>query len=77
MGNKGKIHSGPSWAELCYYNKLGFDYEGQSYGFSSSHVTMWELDHKQGWALRNWCFWTVVLEKTLEDPLDCKEVSQS
>ena len=40
----------------------------QSYGFSSSHVWMWELDHKESWALKNWCFWTVVLEKTLEGP---------
>ena len=46
----------------------------QSYGFSSSHVQMWELDHKEGWAPKNWCFWTVVLEKTLESPLDCKEI---
>ena len=46
----------------------------QSYGFSSSHVWMWELDHKEGWAQKNWCFWTVVLEKTLESPLDCKEI---
>ena len=46
----------------------------QSYGFSSSHVWMWELDHKEVWALKNWCFWTVVLEKTLESPLDCKEI---
>ena len=45
----------------------------QGYGFSSDHVGMWELDHKEGWALKNWCFWTVVLEKTLESPLDCKE----
>ena len=44
----------------------------QSYGFSSSHVWMWELDHKEGWMLKNWCFWTVVLEKTFESPLDCK-----
>ena len=44
----------------------------QSYGFSSSHVWMWEMDHKQGWVLKNWCFWTVVLEKTLESPLDRK-----
>ena len=50
------------------------DPSNQSYGFSSSHVWMWELDHKQGWALKNWCFWTVVLEKTLESPLDCKEI---
>ena len=46
----------------------------QSYGFSSSHVWMWELDHKEGWALKNWCFWTVVLEKTHECPLDSKEI---
>ena len=42
--------------------------------FSSSHVQMWELNHNEGWALKNWCFWTVVLEKTLESPLDCKEI---
>ena len=46
----------------------------QSYGFSSSHVWMWELDCKESWALKNWCLWTVVLEKTLESPLDCKEI---
>ena len=46
----------------------------QTYGFSSSHVWMWELDHKEIWAQKNWCFWTVVLEKTLESPLDCKEI---
>ena len=46
----------------------------QGYGFSSSHVWMWELDHKESWVLKNWCFWTVVLEKTLESPLDCKEI---
>ena len=46
----------------------------QSYGFSSSHVWMWELDYKESWVPKNWCFWTVVLEKTLESPLDCKEV---
>ena len=46
----------------------------QSYNFSSSHVWMWELDCKESWAQRNWCFWTVVLEKTLESPLDCKEI---
>ena len=46
----------------------------QSYGFSSSLVWMWELDHKEGWALKNWHFWTVVLEKTLESPLDHKEI---
>ena len=46
----------------------------QSCGFSSSHVWMWELDHKEGWEPKNWCFWTVVLEKTLESPLDGKEI---
>ena len=46
----------------------------QSYGFSSSHVWMWELDCKESWAPKNWCFWTVVLEKTLESPLDSKEI---
>ena len=46
----------------------------QSNGFSSSHVWMWQLDHKESWALKNWCFWTVVLEKTLLSPLDCKEI---
>ena len=46
----------------------------QNYGFSSSHVWMWELDHEESWSLKNWCFWTVVLEKTLESPLDCKEI---
>ena len=46
----------------------------QSYGFSSSQVWIWELDYKESWALKNWCFWTVVLEKTLENPLDCKEI---
>ena len=46
----------------------------QSYSFSSNHVQMWELDRKEGWALKNWCFWTVVLEKTLESSLDNKEM---
>ena len=46
----------------------------QGYGFSSGHVWMWELDCKEGWASKNWCFWTVVLEKTLDCPLNCKEI---
>ena len=46
----------------------------QSYSFSSGHVWMWELDYKESWAMMNWCFWTVVLEKTLESPLGCKEI---
>ena len=46
----------------------------QSCGFSSSNVWMWELDHQESWVPKNWCFWTVVLEKTLESPLDCKKI---
>ena len=46
----------------------------QGYGFSSGHVWMWELDYKESWVQKNWCFWTVVLEKTLESPLGCNEM---
>ena len=49
----------------------------QGYGFSSGHVWMWELDYKESWAPKNGCFWTVMLEKTLESPLDCKKINQS
>ena len=55
-----------------YFAKKGSS--SQTYDFSSSHVWMWELDYKESWALKNWCFWTVALEKTLESPLDCKEI---
>ena len=55
-----------------YFVKKGPSSQG--YGFSSGPVWMWELDYKEGWALKHWCFWTVVLEKTLESPLDCKEI---
>ena len=55
-----------------YFNNKGL--YSQSYGFSSGHIWMWELDHKESWELKNWCFWTVVLEKTLESSLDCKEI---
>ena len=48
----------------------------QGYGFSSGHAWMWELDREESWAPKNWCFWTVVLEKTLESPLDWKEIQQ-
>ena len=51
---------------LLYQQNLS----SQSYGFSSSHIWMWELDYKESWVLKNWCFWTVVLEKILESPLD-------
>ena len=56
---------------ILYIYKHG---SSQGYGFSSGHVWMWELDCEESWELRNWCFWTVVLEKTLESPLDCKEI---
>ena len=56
---------------LKYANK---DPSSQGYGFSSSHIWMWELDCEESWAPKNWCFWTVVLENTLESPLDCKEI---
>ena len=54
-----------------YFAKVGPS--SQSYGFSSSHVWMWDLDYKESWVLKNWCFWTVVLEKTIESPLGSKE----
>ena len=55
----------------CFANK---GLSSQGYGFSSGHVWMWELNDKESWVPKNWCFWTVVLEKTLESPLDCKEI---
>ena len=55
----------------CFANKGPYS---QSYGFSGSHICMWELDHKEGWALKNQYFWTVVLKKTPESPLDNKEI---
>ena len=55
-----------------YFAKKGPSNQG--YGCSSGHVWMWGLDYKEGWTLKNWCFWTVLLEKTLESPLDCKEI---
>ena len=55
-----------------YFANKGLSSQG--YGFSSGHVWMWELEDKESWAPKNWCFWIVVLEKTLESPLDCKEI---
>ena len=55
-----------------YFSNKGLS--SKSFGFSSSHVWMYELDYKESWAAKNWCFWTVVLEETLESPLDCKEI---
>ena len=66
--SKGMLIKGQKW----YFANKGPS--SQSYGFSSSHVWIWVLDHKESWALKIWCFWTVVLEKTLESPLDCKEI---
>ena len=58
-------------AQHCFVNKGP---SSQGCGFSSSHVLMWELDYKESWAPKNWCFWTMVLEKTLESTLDWKEI---
>ena len=55
-----------------YFANKGLSSQG--YAFSGDHVQMWELDYKESWVPKNWCFWTVVLEKTLESPLDCKEI---
>ena len=66
----------PTWQHIKkqrhYFANKGLS--SQDYGFSSGHVWMWEMDYKESWAQKNWCFWTVVLEKTLESPLDCKEI---
>ena len=79
-----KLKTLPSWKESYdqhrqhikkqrhYFANKGLS--SQSCGFSSSRAWMWELDHKEGWTVENWCFWTVVLEKTLESPLNCKGV---
>ena len=71
------IHSYDQLRQHIKKQKHDFADKGQSsqsYGFSSSHVWMWALDHKESWVPKNWCFWTVVLEKTLESPLDFKEI---
>ena len=59
---------------VCVYTWFFVDSSSQGYGFSSGHVWMWELDCEEGWVPKNWRFWTVVLEKTPESPLDCKEI---
>ena len=63
-----------SWSEPQSAPSLVF--ASQGYGFSNSHVWMWDLDYKESWVLMSWCFRTVVLEKTLESPLDCRERSK-
>ena len=55
-----------------YFANKGLSSQG--YGFSSAHVWMWELEYKESWGLKNWCFWTVMLEKILKSPLECKEI---
>ena len=67
--NQHKPMTGKIWV-FCSNKGLS----SQGYGFTSSHGWMWELDYKESWALKNWCFWTVVLEKILESALDCKEI---
>ena len=66
----------PTWIAYSkarhYFANKGLSSQGS--GFSSSHDWMWEFNYKESWALKNWCFWTVVLGKTLESPLDCKEI---
>ena len=57
-----------------FADKSPYSQKGQSYGFFSSYVWLWELNYKEGWAPKNWCFQTVVLEKTLESPLDSKKI---
>ena len=70
-----EIYDQPSWhiqKQRHYFANKGPSSQG--YGFSSGHVWMRELDCEESWAPKNWCFWTVVLERTLESPLDCKEI---
>ena len=72
-----KIYCTAEGIEQIFYNKIHLNSKkglhSQSYGFFSSHVMMWGLDNKD-WVLNNWCFWTMVLDKILESPLDCKEI---
>ena len=72
LGRKVMTNLGSILKSRHYFANKGPSSQG--YGFSSGHLWMWELDYKEGWAPKNWCFWTVVLEKTLESALDCKEI---
>ena len=72
LGRKTMTHLDSILKSRDYFANKGLSSQG--YGFSSGYVWMWELDHKESWAMKNWCFLTVVLEKTLESPLDCKEI---
>ena len=71
---KGKLYQTRQHIEKQRHYFANKGPSSQGYGFPSGHVWMWELDYKESWALKNWCFWTVVLGKTLENPLDCKEI---
>ena len=71
-GWKDKLQMERNYLQIRYFAK--YSYIENIHGFSSGHVWMWELDYKESWALKNWCFWTVVLKKTLERPLYCKEI---
>ena len=72
LGRKVMINLDSILKRRHYFVNKGLSSQGC--GFSSGHVWMWELDYKESWVLKNWCFWTVVLEKTVESPLDCKEI---
>ena len=72
LGSKAMSNLDSTLKSRDYFADKGLS--SQSYGFFSGHVWMWELDYRESWAIKNWCFWTVVLEKTLESPLDCKEI---
>ena len=69
-----KLKDAYSLEEKLWHYFVNKGPSSQGYSFSSGHVWMWELDYKESWVPKNWCFWTVVLEKTLESPLDCKEI---
>ena len=72
LGKSYNQHSPCIKKQRHYFTNKGLSSQGC--GFSSSHVWMWELDYKESLVPKNWCFWTVMLEKTLESPLDCKEI---
>ena len=72
LGRKVMTNLDSIFKSLLYFASKGASSQGS--GFSSGHVWMWELDSEESWLLKNWCFWTVVLEKTLESPMDCKEI---
>ena len=73
LGRKVMTNLGSILKSRHYFANKGLS--GQGCDFSNGHVQMWELDHKESWVLKNLCFWTVVLEKILENPLDCKEIN--